>query len=99
MSLHLFIIDEELRAVLHELETYLHIKLDKAVVNKIFVDAEDYSQGDGEKCYTLYRDSNAWFSWIIEGVVEEYEPETIWLQSRFGFHRQKQFEAFFKNRT
>jgi hypothetical protein len=98
MPLHLLAIDEELRNLLHNLETYLSIKFDEAVVDKIFTDLEEQAQAGKETCYTLYKSSNSWFAWVIEGIVEEYEPETIWLQSSFGLHRQKQFEAFFKNK-
>jgi hypothetical protein len=98
MPLHLFCIDDELRAVLHELESHFNIKFDDTVVDKIFADAEAYSLNQGRQ-YTLYQSSSNWFAWFIEGIVEEHEPETIWLQSRFGFRKQEQFEAFFKNRT
>jgi hypothetical protein len=84
--------------LLGELESYFSIKLDGVIVDKLFADAADYSL-DKEVRYTLYRDSSTWFAWVIEGIVEEHEPETIWLQSRFGFQKQKQLEAFFKNRT
>lgn len=98
MPLHLFVIDDELRTLLHELESYFSIKLDGVVIDKIFADSANYFL-DKEMRYTLYQDPRTWFVWIIGGIVEEYEPETIWLQSRFGFQKQKQFEAFFKNRT
>ena len=98
MPLHLLVIDEGLRNILYNLETYLSINFDEVVVNKVFTDSEAQAQAGEETCYTLYKSSNSWFAWVIEGIVEEYEPETIWLQSRFGFCRQKQFEAFFKNK-
>jgi hypothetical protein len=98
MFLHLIVIDEELRSVLYNLEIYLNIKLDEAVIDRIFTDSEEQVQTDEEKCYTLYKSSDSWFAWVIEGIVEAQEPETIWFQSRFGFHKQKNFEAFFKNK-
>lgn len=77
MSLHLFSIDNELRTVLYELEYHLDIKFSEAVFDKIFADSEDFSPLNGERIYTLYQSSDFWFAWVIEGIVEEHEPETI----------------------
>ena len=93
MSYHLFIINKELRTTLQEMQAFLGVAFNQAEVKRIFSDAENDQVS--YKTYILYKDSHLLFGdWLVEGIVEEYEPETIILQIKGRSSKRKKFEAF-----
>ncbi|WP_046242330.1 hypothetical protein [Hymenobacter terrenus] len=93
MVFRILFIDEKLRLTLLELETFFRIKLDKAEIERVFVDAENDQISN--KNYRFYQERSLFFPWKILGVVDEYEPDTLFLQSSGGFGKNKKFEDFF----
>jgi hypothetical protein len=75
-------IDANLRDIFREIEQYFSIKLDKALIEKIFKDAE----GDQvtEKGYLIFQEQKKIIGTqlTIRGTVDDYEPETIWIEIR-----------------
>ena len=63
-----------------EIERYFSIKLDKTIIENIFKDAEENQVAKKE--YLIFQGSKKIFRKqpFINGTVDEYEPETIWIE-------------------
>jgi hypothetical protein len=70
----LITIDSKLVDFLSKVEKYLNITLDKAIVNKILTEAKDDQVT--EKNYSVFETKGL----SIHGIVDEYEPETVWIE-------------------
>jgi hypothetical protein len=96
MASPLLFIDDDLKTTLQKLDDFLGIKLDATVINTIV--SEEGRSSASPIIYTLFKKPHAlWFDWVIEGIVDEHEPETIWIQSRNGLSKQRQFDTFFES--
>lgn len=75
-------IDSDLRDIVDEIERYFSITLDKELIVRIFRDAEEDQVR--EKQYLLFEgeDKIPGGQMTIHGTVDEYEPETIWIELR-----------------
>ena len=92
-SYHLFFINKELRTTLKEIQAFLGVTFNQAEVERIFSDAENDQVT--YKTSILYKYSHLLFGdWLVEGIVEEYEPETIILQIQGRSSKRKKFEDF-----
>ncbi|AWM32451.1 hypothetical protein [Hymenobacter nivis] len=97
MEHHVLLINDKLRQVLVDLESYFSINLNSEVIDKVFKDAEHDQVS--YKTYVFYRESHWLFpTWEITGAVEEYEPETLLIESNGGFGKRKKFDEFFSGR-
>lgn len=79
----LIVIDSELRDYLKEVERHFSIKIDEKVIEKIL----DDSKADQltEKKYQIFDSSPSLTKsrLTVNGTVDEYEPETIWIEMLF----------------
>jgi len=73
-------IDDNLLIIFKEIEKYFVIELDKAIIEKIFKEAEEDQVS--EKKYLLFQGKKKFISrnLVIEGTVDDYEPESIWIK-------------------
>ena len=72
--------DSDLRDIVNEIEQYFSITLDKELIERIFRDAEENQVS--EKQYLIFKAEKKILGgqMTILGTVEEYEPETIWIE-------------------
>ena len=63
-----------------EIERYFSIKLDKTIIENIFKDAEEDQVAKKE--YLIFQGKKKFLTkqLLINGTVDEYEPETIWIE-------------------
>jgi hypothetical protein len=73
-------IDSNLRYIIGEIEQYFSIKLDKDIIAKIFKDAEDDQVTEKEYLIAQAEKKFLGTQLTILGTVDEYEPETIWIE-------------------
>jgi hypothetical protein len=75
-------ISTELRYIIHEVERYFNVILDQKIIDKIFVDVEHDQVS--KKDYVIFEGEKKMFAsqMIIRGTIDEYEPETIWIEIR-----------------
>ena len=89
-------IDSELLDYLNEVERYFSIKIDDKLINKIL----DDSQTDQvtEKKYQIFDSGKSRIT--IDAIVDEYEPETIWIEMKNIENGDiKHFDSFVSTRT
>ncbi|PJJ60629.1 hypothetical protein [Hymenobacter chitinivorans] len=93
----IFLNEEKLRTTFQELQSFLGIVFDQSEVERLFNNAEEDQVSF--KTYLFYKKPSLIFKdWTITGIVDEYEPETLFLKSNGGFSKQKRFDNFFANR-
>lgn len=70
-------IDKQIGDVFGEIERYFKISLDKTIIKRILKEAEEDQVSIKE--YLIFKGAKKIFSKqiIIQGIVDEYEPETI----------------------
>lgn len=93
-------IDSELRDYLKEIERHFSIKIDDKLIEKIF----DDSQADQvtEKKYEVFDSKPSLLKsrLTINATVDEYEPETIWIEIKNVKKADiKHFDNFVTTRT
>ena len=73
-------IDSELNGFIKEIEKYYAIKIAQQIINQIITDSQE-NQVD-EKNYDIFKGENRLLkkSIVIVGRVDEFEPETIWIE-------------------
>jgi len=73
-------IDSHLRDIFKEIERYFGITLDKNLIENIFREAEEDQVS--EKEYLIFQSAKKLLrkQLTIRGTVEEYEPDTIWIE-------------------
>lgn len=73
-------IDSDFRDIIDEIERYFSITLDKELIERIFRDAEGDQVTD--KQYLIFQGEKKLLGgqMTIHGTVDEYEPETIWIE-------------------
>jgi hypothetical protein len=73
-------IGSELRDIVSEIERYFVISLDKELIERIFRDSEEDQVN--EKQYLIFEGEKKIpiGQMTIQGKVEEFEPETIWIE-------------------
>ena len=92
----ILLVDVNLRSTFAKLENVFNIKINQAEVNRIFHDYEN-APVSSSKTYTFYKETFLLIpTWKITGIVDEHEPETIFLMSQGGFGRRKTVPKFFK---
>lgn len=74
----LFEIHSNLTTVLNQIAEILSIKIDQEVLDKIQNDA--LIDQINQKKYQIYTNSGLFNKMYITGFVDEYEPETIWIE-------------------
>lgn len=74
----LFEIHSNLTTVLNQIAEILSIKIDQEVLDKIQNDA--FINQINQKKYQIYTNSGLFNKMYITGFVDEYEPETIWIE-------------------
>ena len=73
-------IDSELNVFIREIENHFSIKVDKKIIDKIYQDFKNDQVN--EKEYVIFKrpDRILKKQFVIKGIVDEYEPETIWIE-------------------
>jgi hypothetical protein len=73
-------INSDLRDIVDEIERYFSIALDRELIERIFRDAENDQVS--EKQYLIFKGEEKILhgQMTIYGTVDEYEPETIWIE-------------------
>lgn len=74
MQQHLLVIDHRLRRFFSMLSDALKISVVESEIDRVFADAERDQVSQKSYCFV---ESN---TWSLTGLVEEYEPETIWIR-------------------
>ena len=85
MVQELFIIGEKLRDFLRCLTSALEVPFPDQELERVFQDSEADQVSQKSYCFVSSNDLN------MSGMVEEYEPETIWIQVQGGSAKEKAF--------
>ena len=83
MARELFLIGPTFRAVLKSLEEALGVRFLEVELERVVADAE--ADQVSPKHYVFFRSPGL----SVSGIVDEYEPETVWIEVT-GTHRYEQ---------
>jgi hypothetical protein len=94
MAYQILFIEAQLRTTLNQLQSFLSIAFSHREIERVFNDAKDNQVS--EKTYLFYASrETVRQNWSVEGLVKDYEPETLLLTCRGRRSKRVKFDNFF----